>query len=244
MSYSSSKSNKPFTDARNNPGNLRAVDSKTQSRLTQPGYVLDRAIGFDKNGFAIFKDPKDGMEAMERQLKIDAGRGLTGRQMITKYAPPSDNNPTDAYVKNVFGGLGLDPDSKIDQSKIGDIQRLMVRQEHGPAGERHYFDGQNMLAASRPAEDKGPSDAMQGSLQTFAAMNPAGFMAMKAMRAAFTKAGARPDAQSARAFKNTVFDPNFEIPEKNMSESKIRFKDLRNKIYEQIIINEQLEKDE
>ena len=52
----------------NNPGNLRAADAETQRRLSQPGYVLDKAIGFDKDGFAIFPDKETGMSAMQRQI--------------------------------------------------------------------------------------------------------------------------------------------------------------------------------
>ena len=134
-----------FSDPRNNPGNLRGTDA-----LRKPGYVLDKAVGFDKKGFAIFANPEDGKEAMRRQLALDAlKRGLTGRQLINKYAPPSDNNDTDAYIKNTFGELGLDPDSKINPEDLGRIQRLMVRQEHGKQGMQHYFPDvptNNMIA--------------------------------------------------------------------------------------------------
>lgn len=134
-----------FVDPRNNPGNLRGTDA-----LRRPGYVLDKAVGFDKKGFAIFANPEDGKEAMRRQLQLDAvRRGLTGRQLINKYAPPSDNNDTDAYVKNVFGELGLDPDQKIDPQQLAAIQKLMVRQEHGKEGMQHYFPDvptNNMMA--------------------------------------------------------------------------------------------------
>jgi hypothetical protein len=124
-----------FVDPRNNPGNLRGTDA-----LRRPGYVLDKAVGFDKNGFAIFANPEDGKEAMRRQLALDAlKRGLTGRQLIHKYAPPVDNNDTNTYIKNTFGELGLDPDSKISAKDLDSIQRLMVRQEHGKEGMKHYF---------------------------------------------------------------------------------------------------------
>jgi RNA polymerase sigma factor (sigma-70 family) len=131
-----------FVDVRNNPGNLRGTDA-----LRKPGYVLDKAVGFDKNGFAIFNNPEDGKEAMRRQLALDAlKRGLTGRQLINKYAPPSDNNDTDAYIKNTFGELGLDPDSKISPEDLDRIQKLMVRQEHGKEGMNFYYPKRQMVA--------------------------------------------------------------------------------------------------
>ena len=119
----------------NNPGNLRAADAETQRKLTQPGYVLDKAVGFDKDGFAIFPDKETGLTAMQRQLQIDASRGMTGAQMINKYAPKADNTPLgqkypndpDVYVSNVFGNTGIDPNKPIDPKDIGTIQQAMVR---------------------------------------------------------------------------------------------------------------------
>jgi hypothetical protein len=136
-------SDSKFVDVRNNPGNLRGTDA-----LRKPGYVLDKAVGFDKNGFAIFNSPEDGKEAMRRQLELDAlKRGMTGRQLINKYAPPSDNNDTDAYIKNTFGELGLDPDSKISPEDLEKIQRLMVRQEHGKEGMNFYYPQRRQMVA-------------------------------------------------------------------------------------------------
>jgi hypothetical protein len=123
-----------FSDPRNNPGNLRFFKN-----LNKPGYVLDKAIGVDKNGFAVFATPKDGLDAMRRQIAIDARKGFTGREFIHKYAPVKDRNDPELYTKNVFGELGLDPDQQIDPRVISMIQPLMVRQEHGPEGMYYYY---------------------------------------------------------------------------------------------------------
>ncbi len=128
-----------FADTRNNPGNLRFYKG-----LNKPGYVLDKAIGVDDKGFAIFASPKDGLDAMQRQLALDTQkRGMTGKELINKYAPASDNNQPDVYVSNVFGQLGLDPDSKISKDDLRRIQQLMVRQEHGKEGMYHYYPETN-----------------------------------------------------------------------------------------------------
>jgi len=123
-----------FSDPRNNPGNLRFFKN-----LNKPGYVLDKAIGVDKNGFAVFASPEDGLDAMRRQIAIDARKGLTGRQFIEKYAPVQDQNDPEIYTKNVFGELGLDPDQPLDPSLIPLIQPLMIRQEHGKEGMYYYM---------------------------------------------------------------------------------------------------------
>jgi hypothetical protein len=123
-----------FADPRNNPGNLRFFKN-----LNKPGYVLDKAIGVDKNGFAVFATPEDGLDAMRRQIAIDARKGLTGREFIHKYAPVQDRNDPELYTKNVFGELGLDPDQPLDPRIIPMIQPLMVRQEHGKEGMHYYY---------------------------------------------------------------------------------------------------------
>ena len=68
----------------NNPGNLKFMN--------QPG-----AVKGDKD-FAKFTDYKTGKNALMNQIKLDASRGHTVESFIYKYAPPSDNNPTDKYV--------------------------------------------------------------------------------------------------------------------------------------------------
>ena len=133
----------------NNPGNLRAADAETQRRLSQPGYVLDKAIGFDKDGFAIFPDKETCMSAMQRQIGIDASRGMTGADMIRKYAPKTDTTPLgqkypndpDAYISNVFGGAGLNPNKQIDSKDIPAIQQMMIKQEGGDNALAHFYGG-------------------------------------------------------------------------------------------------------
>lgn len=139
-----------FVDPRNNPGNLRFYKN-----LNQPGYVLDKAIGVDKNGFAVFATPEDGLDAMRRQIAIDARKGLTGRQFIAKYAPAADRNDPEIYTKNVFGELGLDPDQPLDPKLIPLIQPLMIRQEHGKEGMYYYMpqtDPRNRVAGLNEME--------------------------------------------------------------------------------------------
>jgi hypothetical protein len=156
----------PLNEARsvrnNNPGNLRAADAETQKTLIQPGYVLDKAVGFDKDGFAIFPDKETGLSAMQRQIKIDASRGMTGAQMINKYAPRDDKTPLgqkfpndpDAYINNVFGSTGIDPNKPIDPKDIDAIQIAMVRQEGGEAALSHFYgksDGVTKTASTSDA---------------------------------------------------------------------------------------------
>lgn len=153
----------------NNPGNLRAADAETQRRLSQPGYVLDKAIGFDKDGFAIFPDKETGMSAMQRQIGIDASRGMTGADMIRKYAPKADTTPLgqkypndpDVYISNVFGGAGLDPNKQIDSKDIPAIQQMMVKQEGGEDALAHFYGGP--AGTVRTASTPEPSRVEKGA---------------------------------------------------------------------------------
>ena len=269
-----------FQDKRNNPGNLKFAN--------QPG-----AIGADEKGFAIFPDQETGMNAMRRQLELDlVERGKTGREFIYKYAPPSDNNPTDAYVKNVFGELGIDPDKKVDPSRLSDIQRLMVRQEHGREGMEHYYsntskspagttpdtkssvaynaavpvataaavpaaaaamtvavpvatriktalkklpipgdDEQDRAEAERTAQMQAQRDAGIGTLQQYTNQSN--------MRFADVLNKSRNQRKAEMIAKLNMMRRN---PKQKVAESAVGFKDFRKKIYEQIIINEQIEK--
>ena len=222
-----------FQDKRNNPGNLKFAN--------QPG-----AIGADEKGFAVFPDPDTGMKAMRRQIELDlVQRGKTGREFIYKYAPPSDNNPTDAYVQNVFGELGIDPDKPVDPAKIPDIQRLMVRQEHGKEGMQHYYSGTPAAADS--------STSSAPALATAAAVGGGAVLAKNAMSQDQEEPaperkeqdigtlgqyrGLSPLYSQLRAsrLKSALASRRKMQPRKAVAESTVRFKDLRKRIYEQII---------
>jgi len=243
-----------FQDKRNNPGNLKFAN--------QPG-----AIGADEKGFAVFPDQETGMKAMRRQLELDlVERGKTGREFIYKYAPPSDNNPTDAYVKNVFGELGIDPDKKVDPSRLSDIQRLMVRQEHGREGMEHYYSNTSKSPAGTTPDTKssvaynaavpvaiaaksifsGPqSDADARIDAEKAAQRDAGIGTLQKytnqsnMRFADVLNKSRNQRKAEMIAKLNMMRRN---PKQKIAESAVGFKDFRKKIYEQIIINEQIEK--
>jgi hypothetical protein len=95
------KGNKPGSRAwrNNNPGNLR----KSTLAATE------------EDGYAIFGDYYTGLLALLLDLQAKAiGRTSTSlgpwsslQQLIAVWAPPSDNNDTDAYVRTVAARLGV-----------------------------------------------------------------------------------------------------------------------------------------
>lgn len=68
----------------NNPGNLRYNSS-------HPEYTPG-AIGMGEGGFAKYATWQDGVNDLDRQIQIDAGRGLSVSQFISKYAPSFEND--------------------------------------------------------------------------------------------------------------------------------------------------------
>lgn len=77
---------------RRNPGDLRHSPHSSHS-----------GIGPDDIG--IIDTVEHGWEDLERQLLLYAGRGLTLRQAIYAWAPPSDGNDTARYLRDVVAGF-------------------------------------------------------------------------------------------------------------------------------------------
>lgn len=86
----------------NNPGNLRAGKGQ---------------IG-TQNGFAVFATPQAGWDALSNQIQLDASRGLTLQQFISKYAPASDNNNPQAYAQFVSQQTGIPVDGLLSSGAV------------------------------------------------------------------------------------------------------------------------------
>ena len=91
----------------NNPGNCR---------FYKGGYLpIYLPILKDKDGFAIFKNMETGMLYLRNMLKaqIHANPSWTILDMMTRYAPENDNNPTLNYAKFVAKRLSVDISYKV-----------------------------------------------------------------------------------------------------------------------------------
>jgi hypothetical protein len=89
---------------RHNPGDLR--HSPHSQHPGGPAHA---------NDVGTIDNDADGWADLERQLRIYANEGLTLRQAIALYAPPTDHNDTSAYLNFVAGGLGVPPDTPMAQ---------------------------------------------------------------------------------------------------------------------------------
>lgn len=71
----------------NNPGNLRSAPWRKNVLIV--------------GGFWKPTTREEGIAGAIHQIALDIARGLSLSELITKWAPPSDKNPTSAYIKSV-----------------------------------------------------------------------------------------------------------------------------------------------
>jgi hypothetical protein len=108
----------------NNPGNIRHGSSQWQ------GMSSDQT---GDSAFVQFDAPEYGIRALTKLLRNYQDRyGLdTIRQIINKYAPPSEND-TGAYVASVAGRVGVDPDARINVNNIiVPLVTAIIKHENG-----------------------------------------------------------------------------------------------------------------
>jgi hypothetical protein len=104
----------------NNPGNLR-WNSKFKG-----------VVGKSKNGFAIFSSKYAGLAAMENLLKNYIKKGFnTLEKILYRYAPPTDNNNTEAYIQFVSQRSGIVRNAILKADQVASFIPAMVKMETG-----------------------------------------------------------------------------------------------------------------
>ncbi|MEG5664621.1 hypothetical protein [Enterobacter roggenkampii] len=116
----------------NNPGNLEY--SKTNPWIGQTG---------DDGRFAKFETPEHGIRALGRNLLSYQRQGIdTVSDIINRWAPPSDNKNTDAYIKAVCAQLGVTADQQLDASNPDTLKALCAAIIQHENGSQPYSDQQ------------------------------------------------------------------------------------------------------
>jgi hypothetical protein len=100
----------------NNPGNLR--------------YARQSGAIPGAGGFAQFSTPEAGYQALVDQVQLDASRGATLSQYITKYAPPSEND-TATYIRQASHTLGVDANTPLASIDANEVAQFQARKESG-----------------------------------------------------------------------------------------------------------------
>lgn len=100
----------------NNPGNIRKGSSKWEGE-----------IGVDDKGFIVFKEMKYGVRACMKLVRnyILSGHD-TIRKIISRWAPSSDNNPTESYISYVSTQIGIGSNTKISADDWDKLCKVVV----------------------------------------------------------------------------------------------------------------------
>ena len=83
----------------NNPGDLRAAP-----------WLVHPVV---EHGFWVARSLAEGTAGLCHQIALDIARGWTLRQLIAAWAPPSDGNKTDDYIRETCRRTGLDADTPL-----------------------------------------------------------------------------------------------------------------------------------
>lgn len=116
-------------DEKYDGGLIRAQDGLPRDtlgmRLKNPGNIRPGAGFFGESGqdkgYAKFDSDAAGIRAIQRLLRTYGNQyGInTLRGLANRYAPPSDNNPTDNYIEFLSQQTGIDPDEPINLAERG-----------------------------------------------------------------------------------------------------------------------------
>jgi hypothetical protein len=106
----------------NNPGNIR-------KGIRWQGLSLAQT----DPDFCVFVSPQWGLRAIAKILLSYESEGInTIEAAIKRWAPPSDNNPTDAYVETVCNQCSVEATQPIKLSDyLLPIIKAIVLQENG-----------------------------------------------------------------------------------------------------------------
>ena len=113
----------------NNWLNIRISDANWQGK---------KASNTD-GAFEQFDTPELGIRAAARNIRTYASRGLnTIKDIISTWAPASDNNNTNSYITNVASRMGVSPNATIDVNNPEVMTKLlaaMTVSENGREGD-------------------------------------------------------------------------------------------------------------
>lgn len=117
----------------NNPGNIRrSAANAWKGKIDTPQRAAELGVQWDAD-YEQFTHPMYGVRAAARLLRNYYHRdGLqTVRQIVTKYAPPSEN-PTSSYIAYVARALGVGPDEVIPlERRLPELLAAIVHVENG-----------------------------------------------------------------------------------------------------------------
>lgn len=125
-----------------NPGNIRPGTDKWkgvigQTNVPNAGYYL------------VFQGYEWGIRALYRNLITYRDKyGLkTVRGIITRWAPPNDNNPTASYITGVAKAINVTPDAVLTLAQYPALIKAIIQHENGS---QPYTDAQIHFGINLP----------------------------------------------------------------------------------------------
>lgn len=107
-------------------GNARGVRNNNPGNIRKSKDVWVGQTGND-GAFVTFATPAHGIRATGRNLLSYARQGyVTPEQIITRWAPPEDDNDTDGYIKFVSEYLNVPRDTRLDLTDLNTLTRLSM----------------------------------------------------------------------------------------------------------------------
>jgi hypothetical protein len=133
-----------------NPGNLRPSSK----------YTWNGEVG-QNGGFVVFDSPEMGTRALAKNLYTsqETHGNNSVRDIITRWAPPSENN-TEAYVQKVAKEMGVNPDANLGSLRDNPattkaLVKSITKHEGGGLGiynDKHFEDGIALANGKSAAE--------------------------------------------------------------------------------------------
>jgi len=118
---------------KHNVGNLRPT-----------GFKYEGQIGVSPGGFAMFESREAGINALNHDIGVKLNRGLnTPEKFLNVYAPKSDKNDTEAYIRNVSKSLGIKPNQEIPNTPEAKmiLAQAITRQEGADKATARFNEG-------------------------------------------------------------------------------------------------------
>ncbi|MGJ7326290.1 hypothetical protein [Morganella morganii] len=107
-------------------GNARGVRNNNPGNIRKSKNVWVGQTGND-GAFVTFATPAHGIRATGRNLLSYARQGyVTPEQIITRWAPPEDDNDTEGYIKFVSEYLNVPRDTRLDLTDLNTLTRLSM----------------------------------------------------------------------------------------------------------------------
>lgn len=151
--YATSSKTGPRGIRNNNPGNIKA--GKFAAEMG--------AVGSDGT-FAIFRTPEDGLNALrELMTRYKSGGTDTVSSIISKFAPPSENN-TQSYIASLSKSMGVNPGDHLNMTP-GVMQSLLAGITKIENGQMPY-SARMLEVAAGGGQGGGSSNRSETNIQT------------------------------------------------------------------------------